>query len=252
MNLEALSVSAALFTVFLLFCRIGACLMIAPGVGNAQIPMQIRLFVAIAATLALSPLLFERAASVDHSPIVMAKLVVCELLIGGSLGALARLFFTALETLAFAAATLLGLANPFGVEFDHNNSLPPLSTLIALGATAMLFVADFHWQIVIALVNSYHTMPVGAAFDARRTLTEIGAVLGQSFVIAARVSSPFILYSVIANFAIALINRVTPQVAIFFIAPPFIAGGGLGLLYLVIRGQVGQFMAAFSAWLGAA
>jgi flagellar biosynthesis protein FliR len=245
-----MDLSAVLFTVFLLFCRVGGCLMIAPGIGNTQIPMQIRLFVTLGATLALTPMLFDRAASVDHSPVAMAKLVVCELLIGGALGALARLFFAALETMAFAAATLLGLANPFGVEFDHNSSLPPLSTLIALGATAMLFVADFHWQIIIALIDSYRLMPVGDIFDSRRTLTDIGVVLGQSFVIAARVASPFILYSVIVNFAIALINRVTPQISIFFIAPPFVVGGGLALLYFTVRGQISQFMAAFSAWLG--
>jgi flagellar biosynthetic protein FliR len=75
-------------------------------------------------------------------------------------------------------------------------------------------------------------------------------VLGQSFLIAARIASPFFLYSVIVNFAMALINRVTPQIAIFFIAPPFIAGGGLALLYFTVRGQVAEFMAGFSGWLG--
>lgn len=54
----------------------------------------------------------------------------------------------------------------------------------------------------------------------------------------------------IANFAMALINRVSPQVAIFFIAPPFVVAGGVALIYFTIRGQVAQFMAAFSAWLG--
>ena len=39
---------------FVLFCRIGACLMLAPGFSNAQIPAQVRLFVALAVTLTLS------------------------------------------------------------------------------------------------------------------------------------------------------------------------------------------------------
>ena len=63
-------------------------------------------------------------------------------------------------------------------------------------------------------------------------------------------SAPFFLYSVVVNFAMALVNRVTPQIAVFFIAPPFIAGGGLALLYFTIRGQVSEFVAAFSSWLG--
>ncbi len=226
--------------------------MIAPGVANARVPTQIRVFVAVGATLALAPMLLQRAelGLKDLDPIGVTRLIVSELLTGGSIGVMARLFFAALETLAFASATLLGLANPFGVELDPSQQLPPLSSLITLGATAMLFVADFHWQIVIALVDSYTALPFGAAFDARRSLAEIGGVLGQSFLAAVRVASPFFLYSVIVNFAFALINRVTPQIAIFFIAPPFVVAGGLGLLYLGIRGEIGQFMAAFSNWLG--
>jgi flagellar biosynthetic protein FliR len=244
--------SHVVVSTLLLFCRIGACLMIAPGVGNAQIPAQVRLFVVVGATLALAPMLLDRveAPAHDKDPVGLARLIVMELLIGGSIGLLARLFLAGLETLAAAAATMLGLANPFGVELDQNQSLPPLASLLALGATAMIFVADLHWQIVIGLVDSYRTIPFGAAFDTRRGIAEIGDVLGQSFMIAARIAAPFFLYSVLVNFAMALVNRVTPQIAVFFIAPPFIAGGGLVLLYFTIRGQVAEFTAAFSSWLG--
>jgi flagellar biosynthesis protein FliR len=241
-----------IFSVLLLFCRIGACLMIAPGVGNTQIPAQIRLFVALAVTLALTPMLLGQIKVDDLGPIAMARLVVFELLIGGSIGAMARLFFSALESLAFAAATMLGLANPFGFEVDQSASMPPLATLLTLGATALIFVADFHWQIVIAICDSYRALPFGGVFEARRSLADIGGVLGQSFLIAVRVAAPFFLYSVVVNFAFALINRVTPAVAIFFIAPPFIAAGGLVMLYFAIRGQISEFMAAFSQWLGSA
>ena len=40
---------------FVLFCRIGGCLMLAPGFSNTQIPTQVRLFVALAITLTLTP-----------------------------------------------------------------------------------------------------------------------------------------------------------------------------------------------------
>ena len=55
----ALAPRAAL-GAFVLFCRIGGCLMLAPGFSNTQIPTQVRLFVALAVTLTLTPLLLER------------------------------------------------------------------------------------------------------------------------------------------------------------------------------------------------
>ena len=115
-----------ILATFVLFCRIGACLMLAPGVSNSQIPMQIRLFVAVAITLSLAPLLLGRGQlqSLGDDPIAMLRMIVTE----GLIGALGRLFFSALETLAVAAANMLGVVNPFGVEVDANRMMPPLAT----------------------------------------------------------------------------------------------------------------------------
>ena len=46
--------------VFLLFCRIGGCLMLMPGFSSARVPPQVRLFIALAVTLALAPMLERR------------------------------------------------------------------------------------------------------------------------------------------------------------------------------------------------
>ena len=240
-----------ILATFILFCRIGACLMLAPGVSNSQIPMQIRLFVAIAVTLSLAPLLLGRGElrSVGDDPIAMARLIVTESLIGAMIGALGRLFFSALETLAVATASLLGVVNPFGVELDPNQPMPPLASAVTMAATALIFVADLHWEIIRGLVASYHAIPIASDYDAPYSLRQIGAVLGQSFGIAIRVTSPFFLYAVTANFALTLINRVTPQITIFFVAPPFIISGGLLLLYFVVKPQIAEFMSGFGAWL---
>jgi flagellar biosynthetic protein FliR len=243
--------SSVVFGAFVLFCRIGCCLLIAPGVSSAQIPMQIRLFIAIAATLALSPLLLSDPAlrKLGDDPIAMARIVVVEALIGLLIGFLARVFISALETLATGAANLLGLTNPFGVEVDPSLSMPPLATLVMLGATTLMFVSDFHWEILRGLLQSYQAIPIAGEFNGRLSLVQIGDVAGRSFLVAVQVASPFFLYSVIANFSLTLVNRVTPQIAIFYVAPPFVVSGGLLLLYFTIKPQLSEFMATFSAWL---
>ena len=240
-----------ILATFVLFCRIGACLMLAPGVSNSQIPMQVRLFVAVAITLSLAPLLLGRGQlqSLGDDPIAMLRMIVTEGLIGAMIGALGRLFFSALETLAVAAANMLGVVNPFGVEVDANQMMPPLATTISMIAVALIFVADFHWEIIRGLVASYDAIPILSDYDASYSLRHIGLVLAQSFGIAIRVTSPFFLYAVIANFALTMINRVTPQIAIFYVAPPFVVSGGLLLLFFVIKPQIGEFMAGFASWL---
>lgn len=42
---------------FLLFCRIGACMMLIPGFSSDRVAMRIRLLMAVASTLAMAPML---------------------------------------------------------------------------------------------------------------------------------------------------------------------------------------------------
>ncbi|HLW91744.1 MAG TPA: flagellar biosynthetic protein FliR [Roseiarcus sp.] len=237
--------------VFILFCRIGGCLMLAPGFSSFQIPVQVRLFVAVAATLTLAPLLLARLPlqSLGNDPILILRYVGTELLVGGSIGLLARLFILALETMAVASATTLGMANPFGVEVEPDEALPPLASLITLAATVLIFVTDLHWEVLRGLVASYSAIPASGAFDPGFSLRHISDVLVDSFRIALRICSPFIIYAIIVNLAISIINRLTPQIAIFYISAPFVIAGGLALLYITIESLLGEFMTGLAAWL---
>ena len=237
--------------VFVLFCRIGGCLMLMPGWANAQIPMQVRLFVAVATTLALTPALIDQAPlrSLSADPLPALRRIVGESAIGATIGVLGRLMFLALETMAVGASAMLGLANPFGVEIEPDAMLPPLATLVVLSATALIFITDAHWEVLRGLVASYRAIPMGADFAHGYSLRQVADMLAESFRIALRVMSPFFLYAITVNLAMSLISRLTPQIAIFYVATPFIVAGGLLLLYFTARPMLGEFMAAFAAWL---
>ena len=237
--------------VFVTFCRIGACLMLTPGVSSPQIPVQVRLFVALGATLSLAPLVLDAAAlhALRDDPLSILQLIARESLTGALIGLLARLFFLALETLAFAMAIMLGFSNPFGVSVEPDQAMPPLASMIALSATALVFFSDLHWEVLRGLAASYHVVPIGSPFNPQYALRHVADILGESFRIALRVSSPFFIYAVIVNLAMSVINRLTPQVAVFYMATPFIIAGGLMLLYFTIKPLLGEFLAGFEAWL---
>lgn len=239
--------------VFVLFCRIGGCLMLMPGVASAQIPMQIRALVAVAVTLSLTPLLLDQAPlrALSSDPLPALRLIGLETAIGVTIGLLGRMLFLALETMAVGAATMLGLANPFGIEVEANQVMPPLANLIVLSATALIFITDADWEVLRGIVASYHVIPMGADFDPGYSLRQVVGTLAESFRVALRICSPFFLYAVTVNLAMSLINRLTPQVAIFYVATPFIVAGGLLLLYFTARPMLTEFIAAFAAWLSA-
>ena len=70
-----------------------------------------------------------------------------------------------------------------------------------------------------------------------------------AFVVALRVSAPFIIYSVVVNLAVGLTNKMTPQIPVFFLATPFIMLGGLLLMYFLVSDFMLLFMDSFSTWL---
>ena len=236
---------------FVLFCRIGSCLMLAPGFSSSQIPAQVRLFVGLAITLTLTPMLLSRVptTALGDDPILTLRVIAVETLVGGMIGVLARMFYLALEALAVGASTMLGFASPFGFQMEGDEAMSPLATLISLAAVALLFAANLHWELLRGLVASYDVIPVGADFNARLALKQLADVLGELFRLALRIASPYVIYALVVNLALALVNRLTPQVQVFFVATPFVAAGGLLLLYFTIKPAIEAFISAFGVWL---
>jgi flagellar biosynthetic protein FliR len=239
-----------LLGIFLIFCRIGGCLMIAPGFSSSRIPMQVRLFIGLATSLALAPVLLEkvRAGITSQVPAAILVYIGSELLTGILIGLLGRVYFLALQTMLSAVAMALSFAMP-GTPIDEAEPLPPISSFIMMAATAVLFLSDLHWELFRGIIASYSRLPLGEGLGMRLSLTQLVDQIGVAFVLALRISSPFILYSVIVNLAVGLTNKLTPQIPVYFLATPFIMIGGLLIVYFAASDYVLLFMEAFSTWL---
>lgn len=239
-----------LLGIFLIFCRIGGCLMIAPGFSSSRIPMQVRLFIGLATSLALAPVLLEkvRAGITSQVPAAILVYIGSELLTGILIGLLGRVYFLALQTMLSAVAMALSFAMP-GTPIDEVEPLPPISSFIMMAATAVLFLSDLHWELFRGIIASYSRLPLGEGLGMRLSLAQLVDQIGVAFVLALRISSPFILYSVIVNLAVGLTNKLTPQIPVYFLATPFIMIGGLLIVYFAASDYVLLFMEAFSTWL---
>ncbi|HKO18178.1 MAG TPA: flagellar biosynthesis protein FliR [Acidobacteriaceae bacterium] len=236
---------------FLVFCRVGACLMLVPGFSSVNIPVQVRLFVAVVISFALTPVLMAtlRPLLVDALPLTLAFLIGSELLIGSIIGIGGRVFFLALQTMATAMASGIGLSSIPGTQVGDVDPAPALVPLIMAGVTTLFFITDQHWQVLRGLMKSYDVWHPGDRLGGATPLDQLVTPLADSFVLTLRITSPFIVYSVIVNLAVGLVNKVTPAIPVYFLATPFVLLGGLLLLYLVSDEMLTQFTLGFSSWL---
>lgn len=242
---------APLVAAFLIFCRIGACFMLMPAFSSSRLPAKVRLFLALGISYALTPLLGDgiarTVAGLSQAQLLLA--IGGELATGGIIGLLARIFFLALQTLMTAAAQALSLATPSSMMADDEGQVPEIATLMALSAVALLFATEQHWEILRALVDSYARLPPGGTFQTGASLALVVDRLTDTFLLALRLASPFLIYSVVVNFAVGLINKLTPQIPVYFIAMPIITAGGLLLLYATVDDVLRMFLEAFASWL---
>lgn len=237
--------------VFLIFCRIGGCLLVVPGFSSARIPPQVRLFVALALTLAISPVLIEKfqLPLKGQAPVTTLWWIVTETLTGLLIGLLGRIFFLALQTMATAIALAIGFGSIPGTPIDESEPMSPIGSLIMMVATAVIFISDMQWELFRGLIASYSRLPPGEGFGTQLALIQITDQITSTFLLALRISSPFIVYSVIVNLAVGLANKLTPQIPVYFLSTPFVLLGGLLVFYFLFREFMTLFIAGFAEWL---
>jgi flagellar biosynthetic protein FliR len=243
--------SETVLAAFLVFCRIGACLMLAPGFGSARTPLQVRLFLAIAISLALTPLMMPQltAAMATVEPDFRIFLAASETLNGAIIGLMGRMFMLALQFGATVMANSAGLATIPGVPVEGSEPEQPIVSLITLPATALIFIAGLHAELVLALAQSYSALPPRIGIDANWYLTQAGERLGETFLLSLRLCSPFIVYAIIVNLAIGIANKLTPQISVYFASTAAVIAGGLFLLLITIDEWLAIFASEYTSWL---
>ena len=243
--------SASVLAAFVVFSRIGACLLLMPGFSSPRIPVQVRLFIAVAVALALTPLQIDaiRPLVADGQPVHLLRVMGSELFVGAAIGLFGRVFFVALEFIGVAVAMSVGLSANLGVPVEADETLPALTTLLTLAATALMFLTDLHLEVFRALEASYGSLPIADGFAPRFALDQLVSKANEAFLLALRIGSPFLIFSLAVNVALGLVGRLVPGIQSFFLSTPFLLIGGLILLSIVIRPMLLIFIDAFGRFL---
>jgi len=235
-----------IIAAFLAFCRVGGCFMLMPGLSSARVPLQIRLFVAVAATGALLIHLWDSIVPfATREPAVLLVFIVSETLIGTLIGLMARLYVLALQFIATAIATLIGFSGLGSSGIEEPDPQAALGSIISFSALMLLFVFDFHHEIIKALVMSYEVAPINALFNPQSALVDITDTVSESFLVMIRLGSPFIAYAILVNLGVGFINKLVPQIPVYFISLPFVIAGGLLLFYFAAPTLLSLFADGF-------
>lgn len=93
----------------------------------------------------------------------------------------------------------------------EDSSENQMTNLISFGGLLVLFMLDFHHVVFRALVDSYAVMPLGGMPDSQKMLITLTDTLSQTFMLMLRLASPFLIFGLMFNFAVGLVNKLAPR-----------------------------------------
>lgn len=233
--------------LFLAFCRVGGCMMVLPGFSSARVPPMVRLFAALGLSMAVMPMVWDiiYPKVSGGTQIAYINLILSESVIGVMYGMLARFFTLGLQFTGTVLTQMIGFNAPPAPDILEDAAENQLTNLISFGGLMVLFAMDFHHMILKAVIDSYGQMPVGGEIHIQKLLITLTDTVQATTLIMLRLSSPFIIYGLMFNISVGLVNKLAQQIPVYFISTPYLIAGGLFMLYLSIAAMLRLFGDAF-------
>jgi len=242
-DVSLLPVLAATF--MLVFARVGAMVMLMPGFGEANIPVRIKLSIALLLTLIILPL--HRAAyQIDmQSMAPLMVMLVHEIVIGVVLGATARVTLSALQVAGSVIAQQMGLGFVTAIDPTQGQQGLLIGNFLTMLGITLLFATDSHYLVIGALNDSYAIFAPGEFIPSGDVAALATRAFSAAFRIGMQLAAPFLVFGLVFNVGIGVLARLMPQMQVYFVGVPLSILAGFLIFGLVLAAMMGTFLDYF-------
>jgi flagellar biosynthetic protein FliR len=247
MRIDISLLPALAATFMLVFARVGAMVMLLPGLGESNIPVRIKIAIALLLTLIIVPL--HRADYHVNMDTLSALLVmfIYEILIGIVLGATARVTLAALQVAGAVIAQQLGLGFVTSVDPTQGQQGVVIGNFLTLLGITMLFATDSHHLVIAALNDSYSIFSPGEVMPSGDVAALATRAFAAAFKIGMQLSAPFLVFGLVFNIGLGVLARLMPQMQVYFVGVPLSILAGFLIFAVVLTAMMGSFLDYFIA-----
>ena len=215
--------------VFLLvLARTAGIFTLVPIFGASQVPMPVRVSVAVVLALVFVPLCAPAGTGllvVDVLP--MALMMAREALIGIVIGFVTVLVFAAIQM----AGDLIDLQTGFSfasmVDPVNGSQTSVGGRFHHLLAGLLFFATNAHHIMLRGLADSFQLAPVGQLSLNAAVTGGVVDLFAGLFVVAIKIAAPVVAAVFLADVALAILARTVPQMNVFIVGLPLKLGVGL-------------------------
>ena len=248
-NLDSF-LSGHLFAFMLLFSRIGATMMLFPGIGESYVPPRARLMFAFAICLLLLEPMLPRLPTLPSAPAAMARLIFYETLIGLFFGTLLRITTSALESTGMLIGLQTGLSNATMMNPAMATQSPLPSALLSTLGMILIFVSGADHFLIRTIIALYDAFPAGGSPMPGDMAQTIIYVTNHSFVVGIELAAPFLIMGLLLYTTMGILQRLMPSIQIFMVMMPLQIWGGLIMFTLTLAGILTVWLEFFNQSVG--
>lgn len=214
--------------------RPGAAFVIAPIFGGPQVPLQLRILLAVALGITGAQQWNIRFTAEEVISFAGILLVASEILIGLAIGFSVQIGFASARVAGEVISNAMGLG--FAQMYDpmSGQASNALSQLMFIFALLMFLALDGHLLIVAAIVESYDFMRPGdgwLSIGIIESMFGLGTVL---FAVALSIAFPVGFAIVLVQLVMGFVSRSTPSLNLFAVGLPVALLAGIFLLGLAM------------------
>ena len=221
-----LSAQTFLVLAGLSFARIASFLAVAPFFGGASVPGRVRAATAAAFVVVAFPALEAGSPGAGVSPGVVefVALLAKETFVGFTLGFVASLVFEAVQVAGRIVDVQRGsaMAEVFSPELQARVS--ELGQFKLQLAVVLFLLFGLHRLFIGALLRSFDLIPVGSfprlAEGWAPAAADMTRLTGEVFSVGVQLAAPALVALLATDLLFGVVNRVAPQVNVFFLSMP--------------------------------
>ncbi|QEY59040.1 flagellar type III secretion system protein FliR [Pseudomonas sp. C27(2019)] len=239
LELSSAQIAGWISSFLLPLFRIAALLMVMPIIGTQLVPQRVRLYLSLAITLALVPVLPEMP-HVDALSLRSILLIAEQIIIGAMLGFSLQLFFHIFVFAGQMVSMQMGLGFASMMDPATGVSVPVLGQFLLMLVTLLFLAMNGHLVVFEVLAESFVTLPVGQTLEVGNFAILAGRlswVIGAALLLAL----PAVSALLVINIAFGVMTRAAPQLNIFTIGFPLTLVMGLIIFWLSTSDILAQY-----------
>lgn len=210
--------------------RPGAAFLAAPVFGAANVPVQLRLVIALAVgvpAVAASGMALPAEGLVSVTGLL---LILGEVMIGLSIGFVLQMGLAAALLAGEAISNAMGLGFAAMADPLSGRMSSAVGQFLSMLATAIFLAADGHLLLIGIIVDSYSALPPGNAFPSWNAIDGILRFGSLMFVAGLSIAMPVGFVLILVQIIMGVIGRSAPALNLFAVGIPATLLAGVILL----------------------